>query len=474
MGSSFYLRAGRKVKPAQAPLWRAAVVAALLGAGVPVHAVAAPSTAGVPAGIASTAGIEADLKASGMPREMREAYEARNFRPLWISNGGVGPEGRQLMALIDSAELDGLDPDDYRPRAIAKAIERAQDGTPESLAKLERLMSRSFTRYVRDVRTVRPAGIVYVDRELKPKVPTAGAVMMAAATAPSLRAYLDNMQWTSPLYAGLRKGLAQHLAGRSGEAAARDEQVIRLNLERARALPAYMGRYILVDAVGARLSLYDNGRVQDTMKVIVGKPDQQTPVLAAMMRYTVVNPYWNVPTDLVRDRIAPKALEHGPSYVRASRYELLSDWSDSPRVIAPEQVDWAAVAAGKQELRVRQLPGADNMMGKMKFMFPNELGVYLHDTPDKALFKDGARRFSSGCVRVEDARRLARWLYGKPLIVQSSAPEQQVPLPAPVPVYITYLTATPAKQGITFRDDAYGLDKLQPGTRKARTALAGL
>jgi L,D-transpeptidase YcbB len=184
-------------------------------------------------------------------------------------------------------------------------------------------------------------------------------------------------------------------------------------------------------------------------------------MMAGLMRYAVVNPYWNVPPDLVRTRVAPKVLDGGLTYFRSKHYEVLSGWSADAHVIAPQQVDWAGVAAGKEDLRVRQLPGGDNMMGRVKFMFPNDLGVYLHDTPDKQLFKDGERRFSSGCVRVEDAPRLARWLFGKNLTTRSGKPEQQVDLPDPIPVYITYLTAVPGEQGIIFREDAYGRDRIK-------------
>ena len=109
--------------------------------------------------------------------------------------------------------------------------------------------------------------------------------------------------------------------------------------------------------------------------------------------------------------------------------------------------------------RVRQLPGKANFMGKVKYMFPNELGIYLHDTPDKHLLKENARQLSSGCVRLEDANRLGRWLLNKPLPSKVSKPEQRIELPEVVPVYITYLTATPTANGnIAFRDDVYGRD----------------
>ena len=254
------------------------------------------------------------------------------------------------------------------------------------------------------------------------------------------------------------------------------EAQIRLNMERARILPVDPGRrYILVDAAGARLWLYENGRVRDTMKVIVGKPAQPTPMLAGLMHYAIVNPYWNIPPDLTRDKVAPEVLRKGVRYLKAMRYEVLSDWTDAARVVDPKTIDWASVAAGGQEVRVRQLPGKNNSMGKVKFVLPNDMGIYLHDTPDKALFEAADRHLSAGCVRVEDAQRLARWLYGKPLAAPSSAPEQRVELPEPVPVYITYLTAAPTAGGIVFRSDPYGRDRsssVRYGSRGASNAGA--
>src|SRR3546814_8369355 len=97
-------------------------------------------------------------------------------------------------------------------------------------------------------------------------------------------------------------------------------------------------------------------------------------------------------------------------------------------------------------------------MGLMKFMFPNDLEIYLHDTPDKSLFSEKERQFSSGCVRLEDAPRLAKWLFGKKPKLESDVAEQQVPLPEPVPVYLSYLTVAPTDRGIALLEDAYGRD----------------
>ena len=237
------------------------------------------------------------------------------------------------------------------------------------------------------------------------------------------------------------------------------ERLILANLERAATLPAARsGRSLLVAAAAARLWMTEDGRPVDSKRVIVGRPTDQTPMLAAYVRHAVVNPYWNVPPDLVRRRIAPSVLEHGIGYLDEQRYEVLSGWSADAGRLEPEAVDWQAVADGETEVRVRQLPGEGNSMGDVKFMISGELGIYLHDTPDRHLFDSADRRLSSGCVRLEDASRLSRWLLGSEPRSLSERPEQRVDLPEPVPVFITYLTAAPSEQGLVFREDVYGRD----------------
>ncbi|MBA3576468.1 MAG: L,D-transpeptidase family protein, partial [Sphingomonas sp.] len=97
-------------------------------------------------------------------------------------------------------------------------------------------------------------------------------------------------------------------------------------------------------------------------------------------------------------------------------------------------------------------------LGKVKFTFPNSFGVYLHDTPDKELLTEDTRLFSGGCIRLEDASRFGKWLYGRTLKATSSDPDIEVPLDQPVPVYVTYLTAEPNGSAIAYHDDVYGWD----------------
>ena len=382
--------------------------------------------------------------------DFREFYAARGNRPLWLNaSGRPTPAVDVLRDRFDTVRFDGIKRGKLKAGDLDKLLERAASGKAEDVAKAELALSRSFVAYVKATRSARRASMIYESAALTPGTPTAGATLQAAASARSLSSYVGKMGWMHPLYAPLRDALADN---RLSESQRRD---IAANLARLRSIPANPAdRYVLIDAASARLWMYEKGRPVDTMRVVVGKPDQQTPSMAGFIRYAIVNPYWNVPEDLARDRIAPNVLDKGFGYLQSGGYQVLSDWGENPRRVDPALIDWRAVAAGRQSLRVRQLPGGSNFMGDVKFMFPNAQGIYLHDTPDKDLLRRENRQFSSGCVRLEDARRLGRWLLKKPL-PKLRDPEQRVNLPELVPVYITYLTAMPENGRIAFRDDVY-------------------
>lgn len=422
-------------------------------------AAAALASAALPASAAAQAprgfyDVSSSLRDTDIDnREIRQFYQARGYRPLWVRGSELAPEAYRLLDLIDSADLDGVDPRRLRPAKLETALRRADHGSPGDLARAEVALSEAFANYVQAIRRPHAPEIRYESEALAPVVPTRKAALEAAAAAPSLTDYFRTMGWMHPLYAPLREALANPALDYQQDA------LLRLNLERVRAIPANpSNRYVLVDAASSRLWMYENGKVRDTMRVVVGKPDQQTPMMAGFIRHAITNPYWNVPPDLVQTRIAPAVLKEGIAHLKANRYEILSDWTDDARVLNPSEIDWRAVAAGRRELRIRQLPGKTNSMGTAKFMFPNDLGIYLHDTPDKHLMKKADRQLSSGCVRLEDSARFARWLFRKPLVAPSSRPEQKVDLPEPVPVYITYLTAMPEGGRVAWRNDIYRRD----------------
>lgn len=421
-------------------------------------AVACPAQAKAPAAVAlprSDPALRIEIgKRAG--KDLRAFYAARGNRPLWIApNGQVLPAATILLRQIETAELDGLKPKSLKPVSLRKALADARPGDLESLARAELNASQAYVRFVQALRKAPHAPMIYETAALAPVVPTPMAALQRAAAAKSLVSYLQDMGWMNPFYAPLRAAL--------GSAAYSPEQrrTLLANIDRVRALPpAIAGRWVLVDAASARLWMYEDGAVVGTMKVVVGKPESQTPAMAGFLRYAIVNPYWNLPDDLMPSRITEKVLANGPDYVASSGYQVLGSWDDHAPVLDPAKVDWQAVAAGQQPLRARQLPGPGNFMGAVKFMFPNAQGIYLHDTPERDLLARDERYFSNGCVRLEAATRFGRWLLGKPL-PRSRAPERRVELPVPVPIFITYLTAAPEGTAIRFRPDVYGRDAVR-------------
>jgi len=240
------------------------------------------------------------------------------------------------------------------------------------------------------------------------------------------------------------------------------ERVIIVNMERARRLPAASdrGRYILVDAGAARLYAYEDGKLVDSMNVIVGSAETQTPLMAAELSFVQLNPYWNVPPDLAASIVAKRVLEQGLIYLTERDYQVLSDWTEDATLLDPATVDWQAVADGRVTIRLRRGPGPWNSMGDMKFMIPNAFGIYLHDVPEpeKPMFASDKRWISNGCIRLEDAERLQKWVFGRRQ-EPSGQPEERVDVPDPVPVYITYFTAAPTRDGVVFRPDRYNRDE---------------
>jgi len=390
------------------------------------------------------------------PAAFRAFYAARGWKPLWLdAEGAPRPALDALLDQVETSRLDGINPSRLKAKSLRNALAKAEPGNPDDAAKVELAAARLYVAWVQALRSAPAAPMIYESRALAPVVPTPAAALAAAAHAPSLERYMADMGWMHPFYAPLRAALLD--PDRPDD----ERRRIALNLARVRALPATpAGRYVLVDAAGARLWMMEDGRPVGSMKVVVGKVDNQTPMMAGYIRFATLNPYWNVPVDLVQQRIAPNVLDKGLGYLKASGYQVLSGWDDDARILDPATVDWRAVADGSEQLRVRQLPGGDNFMGKVKFEFPNPQGIYLHDTPAKNLMLKDERQFSSGCVRLEDAPRLGRWLMGKPLPRKVNGAEQRMALAEPVPVYITYLTALPEGRGqtVAFQPDPYGRD----------------
>jgi len=225
---------------------------------------------------------------------------------------------------------------------------------------------------------------------------------------------------------------------------------------------------VFVNLADFELKVVDEPRTVLDTRVVVGAPYHRTPVFSADMTYVEINPYWNVPSSIARNELLPK-IKEDPGYLAANDFELLSDWSDSAAALDPAAIDWQRVSSDDFAYRIRQRPGPGNALGHIKFMFPNQFNVYLHDTPAKTLFDQVERSFSHGCIRVEGPNEFGAvvladqdgWSLDRIYAAIKSGERTIVTLEQPLPVHIAYLTAWVNKDGtVHFRNDVYGRDEI--------------
>ena len=242
---------------------------------------------------------------------------------------------------------------------------------------------------------------------------------------------------------------------------------IVLNMERWRWMPHQLGtQYILVNTADFSLRLVAGLETLMEMRVVAGRPAQLTPVLSSKIDHLVINPYWHVPHSIAVRDILPK-LRKNPGYLREQHIKLFESWREKAPEIFPESVDWNNISAHNFRYKLRQEPGVKNALGRIKFMFPNKFGVYLHDTPSRGLFKKTTRGFSSGCIRIEKPLDLAayllrdtpEWNYEAISAQIESGETRVIPVNPAMPVHLLYLTAWMDENNtVQFRDDIYNRD----------------
>jgi murein L,D-transpeptidase YcbB/YkuD len=235
---------------------------------------------------------------------------------------------------------------------------------------------------------------------------------------------------------------------------------ILANMERWRWMPRDLGEFnVFVNVPEFRLAINRDGHEEYTTRVVVGTPKNQTPIFSDNIRHIVVNPYWNVPSSIIKGEVAPAVLRN-PGYIDNQNMDLL--YNGSP--VSPWSVDWSQVSTTNFPFRVRQRPGPGNALGQIKFLFPNKHDVYLHDTPSKSLFARAFRAYSHGCVRVQNPMEFADALMAnEPNISRASleamfgSSERWVNPEHQIPVHIAYFTIRADADGALHSfGDVYG------------------
>ncbi len=250
------------------------------------------------------------------------------------------------------------------------------------------------------------------------------------------------------------------VAALNGGSATTKEDIIA-NMERWRWQPDNFGDfYVHVNIPEFRLAIIDHGKLHYTTRVVVGTPRNQTPMFFDEIEHVVVNPYWNVPASIAVNEIAPR-LVNDPGYLAGQNMELLY----GGKLVNAAAVDWSTTSI--RNFAIRQRPGAGNALGQIKFLFPNQHDVYLHDTPSKSLFQRSFRAYSHGCIRVQNPMEFAEALLVNQVGISRASLEDQFGpreswnnLDTHIPVHITYFTLRVDADGsIRSFGDVYGLNK---------------
>lgn len=298
-----------------------------------------------------------------------EAWYATRASPLWFAGAVPTPAANALPAILKRAQLDGLADGPTLAAQVETAIQTASR-YPGGALEMDRLLSNAWVRYVQALQAPMP-GFDYADERMKRTPDSAAFILKRAADSQSqLLGHMLKVAAVNPIYSELRDAVwnASQLSGSPPSPAA------LANLARVRVL-APDGKAIIVDVRAAKLYMIEQGRIVDSMRVVVGKPATQTPMLASTIYYATFNPYWNVPQELVRQLVAPRVVAQGLTYLTAHDYDVVTKYGSGGTSLPPRSVDWKAVAEGRAQARVRQSPGPMNSMGRMKFGFANSEGI---------------------------------------------------------------------------------------------------
>lgn len=247
-------------------------------------------------------------------------------------------------------------------------------------------------------------------------------------------------------------------------------QQMKFNLERWRWLPRELGaQYLLVNIAGYELTAYENNQPVFLLRIIAGTPERSTPAVSGPMESIILNPYWYIPRSIAVNDFLP-LLQHNPNLLKKMEIHVFTNSQKALTEVQGDKINWKQLNEENFPYQLRQDPGPANSLGSIKFKFANDYALYLHDTPKKRLFYQETRAFSSGCIRVESAIDLAKyllkndngWTKRKIRKIIDSGETVVLDLKTPVPLYLVYWTAWVGyDEHVYFRKDIYGWDQSQ-------------
>ena len=360
--------------------------------------------------------------------------------------------------------------DDLRPNEVPWRSDEMVSYIDSAIARYQRILAKGGWPLIPGNRMMRPG-------DDDQRVPVLRRRLWVTGELTSKSGYFNDFNFDSSLEAAVvlfqkRNGLRP--TGRVDRPTlaalnyTTEQRLDQLRLNRTRILELLQQpieeRYVLVNSAAFQLEAVERYQVVQRHRVIVGRPERQTPSLKAMIKGVNFFPYWKVPDSVAQLDLIPR-LQKEPDYLYKEQIRVVLDNFNGPE-IDPRAVDWTQVDTTK--IKFKQDPGPQNALGLVRIDMQNPEGVYMHDTPMKPLFKQRVRPFSAGCVRVQDVFQLVEWLTryepgwevpGQVEAVLRQGQAVDLEFSRPVPVYFTYITAWAEPNGdIQFRSDIYGRD----------------
>ena len=396
----------------------------------------------------------------------KQLYEKNRYRYFWSNTNLSGA----VLFELQNASTHGLLSEDYHKTAIQRL--KLINGLSENEIKMftDVLLTDGLLLYFHHLRNgkINPHSLTPTLSSLDPdpliEELTEGRISInGRQLLRNVQRYIPNFPIYRMLY-NARADWVQKILDGGGQPCLDQIATIDVNLERLRWGPDKTEkRFLLINVAGFRLFLLENDIVTWETKVIVGNCDTPTPWISSHVEYVVFNPTWTVPTSIIEDDILPRVKRDVDYLTRNSYY--LTDASGA--LLDPTLINWSSFNMDSLDFKIVQSPGPGNALGRVKFVFPNDQSIYMHDTPNKSLFNKQVRTFSHGCIRVEHPLELARLLLNDDVLYSEAAIDEivstgetrTITLNPPGQIMLTYLTVSIDANGqVLYHDDVYKLD----------------
>ncbi|MGL4395996.1 MAG: L,D-transpeptidase family protein [Hyphomicrobium sp.] len=379
-------------------------------------------------------------------------YRQTGGKPLWID--GTSPNGKAeaAVALFKAAGRHALDPAAFALSTPVAATLQAADRSMDDLARLEVALSTKallYARHARGGRIMKPSEMLNSNLDRRPQLVAPAEVLAGLASASDVGAYLEGLNPQHPQYVKLRNAfetLGGAAAIANGKPLSTTAKRLRTNMEQWRWMSPDMGDMHVLNNVPEFMQyVYKDGRIVRSEKIVAGMLDKQSSIFSRPLKHVVLRPQWRVPESIMVHELWP-SLRRGGGLMRQHGLSLVTKEGGKP-------VDWRHLDWSREDIRnyhVLQPPGGASVLGVVKFSFPSQHTIFMHDTPDKWMFRSTQRTLSHGCLRVKNPVELAEivlmedkgWDKAKVAeLIRSGPLNNEVQIDKRIPIHLTYFTA---------------------------------